>query len=91
MISEDFKNIATPLDSIVIKWAVYLKDRLDEGDTLMKLINQFIKTDRQQAIWRLIEVSRFRNHILAARARGEDNFEDRGTMQPWYKQVVREL
>ncbi len=47
MINEDFKNITTPLDSIVIKWALYLKERLDEGETLIKLIKLFIKTDRQ--------------------------------------------
>ena len=91
MISEDFKNTAGPLEPIVIKWAHYLKERLDEGETLVKLINWFLKNDRQQALWRLIEVSRFRNHIMAARARAEDNFEDRGTMHTWYKQVVKEL
>ncbi len=92
MISEDFKNGGTQsLEGIIIKWAIFLKDKLDQGETLSKLINYFLKTDRPQAIWRLIEVSRFRNHILAARARAEDNFEDRGTMQTWYKQNVKEL
>lgn len=92
MIAEDFKNSASQsLEATIIKWAIFLKDKLDHGDTLMKLINYFLKTDRQQALWRLIEVTRFRNHILAARARAEDNFEDRGTIQIWYKQNVKEL
>ena len=92
MISEDFKNTATQsLEATIIKWATFLKDKLDQGESLIKLINYFLKTDRQQAIWRLIEVTRFRNHILAARARAEDNFEDRGTIQTWYKQNVKEL
>jgi hypothetical protein len=46
MISEDFKNTAGPLEHIVIKWAHYLKERLDEGETLVKLINWFLKNDR---------------------------------------------
>ena len=92
MISEDFKNTAAlSLEATIIKWATFLKDKLDQGESLIKLINYFLKTDRQQAIWRLIEVTRFRNHILAARARAEDNFEDRGTIQTWYKQNVKEL
>lgn len=92
MISEDFKNgPSQPLEAIIIKWARFLKDKLDQGETLMKLINYFLKTDRQQGVWRLIEVTRFRNHVLAARARAEDNFEDRGTMQTWFKQDVKEL
>ena len=46
MISEDFKNTAGPLEPIVIKWAHYLKERLDEGETLVKMINWFLKNDR---------------------------------------------
>ena len=65
MIAEDFKN-GLDIELIVIKWSKYLRERLDEQDEkgqsiLLNLISHFLKNDNSKAIWRFLEVSRFRN------------------------------
>lgn len=43
---------------------------------MIEIIADFIKDGRSNALWRFMEVTRYRSQILAARLRAEENFED---------------
>lgn len=90
-LAEDVKCVDISIRDIVIKWTTVLRDLLEtkiDGDKsiMLFIIEDFISQGRPSAAWRFMEVTNYRSHVLAAKARADDWFEDRETIIscPWY-------
>jgi hypothetical protein len=76
-LAEDLKTME--LKDVIIKWSIILRDHLDIGSSpqsiLRTIVSNFTNTGRHSALWRIMEVTKYRSHVLAARRRAEENFE----------------
>lgn len=95
---EEVKCGDISLKEIVIKWTEIIRDLLEtkiEGDKsiMLFIIEDFISQCRPSAAWRFMEVTNYRSHVLAAKARADDWFEDRESKIscPWYESMVHEI
>jgi hypothetical protein len=88
-LAEDVKNCEFDYKAILIKHCTILKDCLTDARTLFPLIQSFLSQGRPSAIWKLLEYSPYRNHILAAKHRAEDSFEEGEGAHPQYKDVFK--
>ncbi len=82
---------ALNLKEIVIKYAGVLKHMLDE--VLLDMIESYVASDNPGAVWKLVEYSRYRSHVMAARARAEERFENFESKETCgqYEEMVKEL
>ncbi len=84
--AEDVKNMMD-MPVIIVKWSRYLRDLVDREvdngvSVMMTILEDFIKEGRYNAIWRFLEITKYRNQVLAARRRAEESFESNGSSHP---------
>jgi hypothetical protein len=85
------EDVKTPLSykEIMIKHGRLLIEASSQRENLIPIVMTFIREGRPSAVWRFLEYTRFRNHVLAAKHRAEDYFEEREETHPLYSTLFK--